>query len=263
VYSRVVVLVATFGLAVAFSPSSSGQAVDEQKVKDGKQAEARAGDTKAKMIRGRVAGVSLVGETIIDPTTNTAMAARATYLTIIGAPAEEGRESERAAHAGREAAGREAAGREGREHAAMGERGRHNMYVIAITPQTQIHMKGEAEHRAGETATGRQPQAEESSHAQSKEFEKLELGDLVEVAFLDHHIARKPTPEQAKHGRHRLYQGEASEITILSTPEQGQGTSTSPRDENESRTNRQEDRSTTRPDQPKSTTPDQPDRDDR
>ncbi len=171
-------------------------------------------------ITGTVAGVTSVGEAVIDPQTGTAVAVTTNYLTVLGSPAggqrgQRGRQSEtdRADQADR------TPGQRGQGRRQQANRGQQNLYLIAITPQTTI--------REGGRQAGQEEQQQQQQQAQSA-FEKLEIGDRVMVQFesAERLQAKAQEGEQRvagfrgdarnKHGRNRIYIGKASSIQLRS-----------------------------------------------
>lgn len=155
-------------------------------------------------VRGKVVGVTVIGEAVIDPSTKQAIVAQVNYLTVLGSPVN------------------------GQRQVADGvNQRRDNVYIVAMTPRTSV--------RAGEG--GRQAQ-----QAGAMKFDKLEIGDNVEVVLTHtgemsqqkRGSATQPTGNQPvatatsqapadQHGRDRVYIGEADSITILSNDGARQG----------------------------------------
>ena len=88
-------------------------------------------------IRGTVAGVTTIGEAVIDPATNTAVAVQVNYLTVLGSPARTENQSGAQRNSEDQANSNEQ-NREGQNRQA--NRNRQNLYLVAISPQTQIRV---------------------------------------------------------------------------------------------------------------------------
>ena len=170
-------------------------------------------------IRGTVAGVTSVGEAVIDPQTGTAVAVQVNYLTVLGSPGMGGQ--------GRGAAGQpRGQGRPDQPgQGRQANRGRQNLYLIAITPQTTV--------RQGAQQAGQDQAAPQKEQAESA-FEKLEIGDRVTVQFKtaerlhakaqegEQRVAGFRGDARNKHGRNRIFVGEASEINVMAAGAGGQ-----------------------------------------
>lgn len=168
-------------------------------------------------VRGVIAGVTVEGETAIDYATQRAATVEMSYLTVVGSPvhgagrrADAGaRDSDRDREKGR------ARARDG------GERRRHNVYVLWLTPKTQVRDAT----GSGETGAGQQgDQNKDANQAQAGAFDKIEVGDRVEVTFTRREFpgAGGNTRDDARarrHGRHRTYFGDAVTIRILAMPD--------------------------------------------
>jgi hypothetical protein len=143
-------------------------------------------------IRGVVAGITLIGETVINFETKQAEAARASYLTILGSPSNGDQNHNN--------------GNNNNANVRRGER--DNVYIVAITPNTQVRMASES------------GQANKNNQ---EAFENLEVGDQVEVAFTPSDLDRnRRQASDHRHGRDRTFHGDAVSIKILSMPGQDQ-----------------------------------------
>jgi hypothetical protein len=186
-------------------------------------------------IRGTVAGVTTVGEAVIDPKTNTAVEVEADYLTVLGSP----RRADRHQQSGDSSGGQN--GRSGQANRG----GRQNVYLVAITPQTAVRLRqggpGDAGDKDKDASKDDKADKNDQNQAESRQaYEQLEIGDRVEVEFLKtdrvnaasgSHANGDKTAQSSddktasgsadhkKHGRNRIMIGDAKSITILSTPE--------------------------------------------
>lgn len=202
-------------------------------------AEDAQGSADRQTIRGTVAGVTVVGETIIDHETHRAAVAQASYLTILGSPRRD-----EAHHEGRggypqkpqevrkdsSAGGKdEESGRGSQGDAGSARRRRSNLYLVAIMPQTEVF------ESSGDNSSGAKGSASRDDQGRSQAmFERVELGDRVEVEFRSEHTTTRRTNDR-RHGRHRTFRGMATSITILpgedSDDHQGPGSSSTQGDE--------------------------------
>lgn len=174
-------------------------------------------------VRGTVVGVTSVGEALVDPQTNSAVMVEKDYLTVLGNAAGQRGQGNRT----RDNADR---GNQAENNQADNDQQRQNLYLIAITPQTKVH-KQMGRRAADRDATDK---AQDQNEQQSRQnFEQLEIGDRVMVRFSsterlhaksDSKEGKERTtgfrgnPSTQKHGRDRIFVGEASEIAIMSTP---------------------------------------------
>lgn len=165
---------------------------------------------KRETIRGVIAGVTVMGEMTFDPATNRAQSAEASYLTIVGSPTtgqsnQPGRPGEPAPTTIPDQQGRS----------------RHNIYALWVTQQTSIR-----------DATSQTTTTNSANAATPTSFDRLEIGDKVEVTYIRRENANSsggdPRNEMRlrRHGRHRTYSGDVQTVTILSEPmRQNEGTS--------------------------------------
>lgn len=182
-------------------------------------------------IRGTVAGVTTIGEAVIDPQTNTAVIAEADYLTVLGTPARsQGQPGNRA--------DRENPNRQDPSAQDTGQNRRQNLYLVAITSETKVQ-KAEGP-RANRNQPGRSGQQDQQQSRAN--FAELEIGDRVMVEFAkterlnakadsksDKAASKEDKADKAgeeraagfrgdsknKHGRNRIFVGEASQIRIM------------------------------------------------
>lgn len=152
-------------------------------------------------IRGTVAGVTVVGETIISPETNRTAIAQASFLTVVGLPYRDPARDGPRKHP-EETPGLDAIRGGPTEPLRAAGVSRANVYLIAITPRTAFY---EAEPGGPESREGR-------GRARSS-FERIELGDRIEVELILGTSHRRPGDDS--HGRARTFPGEATSITIL------------------------------------------------
>jgi len=170
---------------------------------------ARAGDDDKKssenksseqMVKGVVSEITLLGETDVDYKTRKAVTAEATFVTIIGHPAMKDGEKKDGEKKDAVAAAKP------RE----GHRNRMNVYILAVSPKAKVCECTES--REGGKGTS-------ASKEQSCEFEKLEIGDRVEVCFNPKTAQASEGRAEMKHGRHRVFFGVANDIKILTEAE--------------------------------------------
>jgi hypothetical protein len=245
---RLLSMAVCLGMLTAASASASAQERETQRRdQDQARTQAQQGQQQGQQtIRGTVAGVTTVGEAVIDPKTGRAVAVQQNYLTVLGSPAMGGQRGQgQRGQGGQESPttpnAQRTPGQQGQDQQA--NQGRQNLYLIAITPQTTVREGGQ---QAG-PGQARSPQDRTQNQAQDRTqnqsvFEKLEIGDRVMVQFKstdrlqakaegseaeDQKTAQdKDKPQEqvtgfrgdpkSKHGRTRIYIGEASTITIMS-----------------------------------------------
>jgi hypothetical protein len=152
---------------------------------------------KRDTIRGVIAGVTVAGEMTFDPATNRAQAVEMSFLTIVGSPKNEQAIQDRRT----DESGRSTGGDQGR--------GRHNVYALWVTPQTEI-----------KDATSQQSSGAGEAQGARTTFDKLEIGDRVEVTYLRRENANTggdPRNEMRtrRHGRFRTYYGDITSVAIL------------------------------------------------
>jgi len=249
--------------APAQTNNQGGQSKDQQgsesKSDQGGQTKSQQGDTQrqdagqaqgqAETIRGELAGVTVLGETMVDHDTGRGVLAELTYLTILGSPAGAGRQGGRGGQAGsggddarrgeqnqnegarseskNQGTNREQADRERGVRGRLGEMfaNRRSVYHIAVGSETQVRHRSLRDGRGQDSGDQKGDQAREPSQAA---LEQLQLGDRVEVEF-SRINARGPSgtggegqagsASRTRHGRHRIIRGVAKTITILSVPD--------------------------------------------
>jgi len=220
------------------SDSQTSQKSDGQK----QDSRHRQGSGQVETIRGELASVSVIGETMVDYSSGRGVVAELTYLTILGSPSgsrgrgEGGQASSRteppksADQAGDTSGSKKDQGSsQGQSGQASG--GRRIVYEVAISPETQVK---DRTSQGGQGTSGKQ---EGSARQRSQSaLEALQLGDRVEVEFERFKEQGQSgagaadqggSAGQSRHGRHRIVRGLARSLTILSAPEGGdhQGTS--------------------------------------
>jgi hypothetical protein len=158
---------------------------------------------KNETIRGVIAAVTIEGETTVDFTTHRPQAAEMSFLTIVGHRTGE--------HADK------TTNREETRDSSM--RRRHNVYNVWLTPRTKIRDATST----GNTKVQSNKNREEKLETNEATLDKVEVGDVVEVTFQ----RREPSSGAAagehaqwmrKHGRNRVFFGDALSISILALP---------------------------------------------
>jgi hypothetical protein len=236
--------VATVALGLATCLSASAQVENRSQDRSTtERKQSNQGDTK--VIHGVVSGVTVEGETAIDFRTNRAVLVESSYLTIVGSEANQGRQHDRdEADRNNDRNSRDAGDRQ-----ASADRHRHNVYVVWMTPRTEIRManarRGDG-NRDGQNNDQRNQNANPgaaAANASPVSFETLEVGDRVEVRFNARNTASEnQNSANRKHGRHRTYYGDATAITILSEPGQNDRNRESNRERDRDRSNQEGDR---------------------
>jgi hypothetical protein len=149
-----------------------------------------------------IAAVIAEGLAMIDYRTNRAVAAEAAFLTVVGSPVK----SEGAAKDRPVATETERQGDSGKK--------RHNVYYIWMTPRTKVC------EASNEWGAARQTQSQTEAQKRDVAFDRLEVGDHVEIQFTrsEETGANTATHQserlRTKHGRDRTFVGQASSITI-------------------------------------------------
>ncbi|MEJ7639389.1 MAG: hypothetical protein WKF75_15790, partial [Singulisphaera sp.] len=193
-------------------------------------------------IRGTLAGVTVVGETMVNYETNRAAVAQMSYLTILGSPRRgDAHHGEQGAAHQKSSEAKEDSSAEGKDNksgegsqgdAGSAQRRRANVYLVAITPRTKVR----AASGSGDDSSGAKSSASRDAQGQSlTTFERLELGDRVEVEFKSEGATSQKSMGR-KHGRHRTFRGVATSITILPEEEgdDRHGSSSSSKQDDES-----------------------------
>jgi hypothetical protein len=164
-------------------------------------------------IRGVIAGVTAEGEVMLNYQNNRAVAAEATFLTVVGSPKKAD-----AAEAIRPAAAARAT-----EERGSANRKRHNVYIVWLTPKTKIC---DAAMQPEKSTT--QGQAQNAEQKREVALDKLEVGDHVEIQFAlrddsgSTSSAHQTEHMRRKHGRHRTHVGFATAVTILPSKDHDQ-----------------------------------------
>jgi hypothetical protein len=145
-------------------------------------------------IHGVIAGVTVEGELAVDYRTRRAVQAEATLLSVVGSPRHH----------------HEAAQNEPKEEAAHRHHHHHNLYVVVMSPRTEV--------RDARPEDGK-PKEEGIKNAKPSTLDALEIGDHVEVTFAPREEDKSNTGadqgRRARHGRHRIYFGDAISVTIM------------------------------------------------
>jgi hypothetical protein len=205
----------TVCLLLAVSPCSRAQQQNQQPAGT-TNANPTAGDNRnqassaTETIRGVIAGITAEGEVMFDYRTNKAVAAEASFLTVVGSPVKmEGDEATRNAA-------------DSNERRDASNRRRHNVYHVWLTPRTKIcEGTAQGEKPAGGGETQRSQQKREVM------LDNLEVGDHIEIQFTKNDdsgstgSAHQTEQMRKKHGRHRTHVGFASEVTILPAKDAG------------------------------------------
>jgi len=253
--------VATVALGLATCLSASAQVENRNQIRNtNDRNQSNQGDTK--VIHGVIAGVTVEGETAIDYRTNRAVLVETSYLTIVGSEANQGRQRDRDEadrrndqndrnqndrnQSDRNQSDRNA--RDAGDRQASSERHRHNVYIVWLTPRTEVRLANSARRGDGDRDRDRDGQnndqrnqnanagANAYANATQVSFENLEVGDRVEVRFNARNTASEnQTSANRRHGRHRTYYGDATAITILAEPAQNDRNRDSNRDRDRDR----------------------------
>jgi len=216
------------------SQKSDGQEQDSQH---------RQGSGRVETIRGELASVSVIGETMVDYSSGRGVVAQLTYLTILGSPSgspgrgEGGQAGSRpepsksAVQSGDASKSKSNDQGPGQGQSGRASGGRRTVYEVAITPETQVRS------RAPQGGQGASEKQEGSARQRSQAaLEELQLGDRVEVEFDRFKDQGQSgaggadqggSASQSRHGRHRIVRGLAKSLTILSAPEGGDHRGTS------------------------------------
>jgi len=245
-----------------------------------------------KVIRGVIAGVTVEGELAIDYRTNRAATAEMTYLTIVGSERDRNRDQNDRDQARNrdqgerndrdQARNRDQGERNDRDQArnrdqndrdrnnqnqndndrrASSESERHNIYVVWLTPRTQVRRASDRDrndqnaNRGDRNANPGDRNVNDNNNIRDDQnnnvnrsgntltVDALEVGDRVDVRFIQRSSAGDNANQNMasrRHGRHRTYYGEAVSITILSEPGQNDGDRDSNRDQNQNRDRNQD-----------------------
>jgi hypothetical protein len=230
-------------LVLATAPGVLAQA-ERRTPQQREGADRNAASQGEKVIRGVIAGVTVEGESIIDARSNRAATAETSFLTIVGSERMRGREAGAGAGAAGQNRDRDENARTGRDRdrdqndqaSTDRDRQRQNVYIVHLTADTEIRRAGEARNEGDRERDRNAPDnnqrnqnqnaragagADRAGNAESLKFETLELGDRVEVRFIQRNVAGAGDQGgnvNRRHGRHRMYFGDARRITILAEP---------------------------------------------
>ncbi len=191
-----------------------------------------------KKVEGVVAGVTVVGETMVDYETNRAITAEKDYLTIV-APSHHGDKGEKHAKQGEQASRNEGnasakqdkdvkqtanadrSADRGTEGSGQSSWRSASVYLVEVTPKTEVcECRDDGKKKC--------------------ELAHLEIGDRVEVEFKPFD-AQGSRSQNTRHGRHRIMRGEAVSISILhDKAHQDQGSNSSSQGSKEENKNRQQ-----------------------
>ena len=184
---------------------------------DDKDKDKDKGDSSARTICGVVAGVTAEGETVFDYKANRATTVEAAYLTVVGAPKDDMDKAGSDHNNNNAAADRNDKDRNSNNSAkanasASGtdHKRRDSVYIVWLSPKTKVcecsDSSGKKEDKKADVA-----------------LDKLEVGDRVEIQFVRRDTSSGNTPAHQsdamarKHGRHRMFVGDANSITIMPT----------------------------------------------
>jgi len=167
-----------------------------------------------KTISGIVAGVTVLGETMVDHESGRAITAERDYLTVVDAERHGDKGDSRAGHGQqassgekkpdakadrdvKQTSGADEASRGAGSGSEQGSKRSARVYLVEVTPKTEV--------------------CECQKDGKKKcELSRLEIGDHVEIDFQPYHA--NPSQNQAgtiRHGRHRMMRGQALSIAIL------------------------------------------------
>lgn len=190
---------ATFSLAALLGSGAWAQQDNKSNTGDRQQPDSQ-------VIRGTIAGVTAEGELAVDYRTNKAVMVEAANLTVVGSPTEDrnGQKQEQA-----KGTDKDKDKAEDKDKVADQDKnnGRDNIYIVWLNPRTKVC-------QASDASAG-------SNQKKEVSLDQLEVGDRVVIVFARrehsganaaaHHTERM----RRKHGRHRIFFGDATEITIL------------------------------------------------
>lgn len=200
---------------------SAQQQNDQQDQKQKSQREQQKGQQQK--IRGTVAGVTSIGEAVIDPQSNQAVIVEVDYLTVVGSPTgAEASQSRSEQDRQKQKEDRQSGA--SKNKTAQDSGGRQNVYLVAITAETKI--------RTDKRSQQAPDQSENSDQRQDRSaFETLEIGDRVEIQFENTKRLQAKTEgsedggertagfrggdQKKTHGRDRIFIGDASEIRFM------------------------------------------------
>jgi len=202
---------------------------------------------RTETVRGEIAAVSVVGETMVDYSSGRGVVAEFTFLTVLGSNPDD-----RQSGGGDRAKSGDNSGKSGQDQASTGsqkkddashkdqgkqdasgggsEGHRRRVFEFAVGPETHVRFHTSQGSQGGGDQKGQQKGSDRQQGQGS--LDQLQLGDWVEVEFTRMNEnaqggqggqgnAQKGSSNQARHGRDRIVRGMARSITILSTPGQG------------------------------------------
>jgi len=194
---------ATSGLMIALG--SGAWAQDEKRGNDKSDQNQDQNQNKdrqgALTIRGTVSGVTAEGELAIDYRTKQLVLVQAAYMTVVGSPVQGSKAGDKA---NRQDKGKDADADADADADSDAER--DNVYVAWISPRTKVYAVSD-------------PKKPDQKKVAS--LDDLEVGDSVEIQFVprDETDATPGTNQteqmRRKHGRNRIYVGDAMAVTIL------------------------------------------------
>jgi hypothetical protein len=181
---------------------------------------------KRETIRGIIAGVTVEGETAIDYASHRAQTAEMAFLTVVGIPVGGKAQADRGekananddAHANDDDKNKNTNRDRVQAGAAGRPRHRHNVYILWLTPRTEVCDATGSRDRADADKAG------DNGKKIKVGLNALEVGDGVEVTFHRREVSTSGDAADLhaqwarRHGRHRTYFGDAVSISILSEP---------------------------------------------
>jgi hypothetical protein len=212
----------TLTLGLLMTSGAPAQQSGDNATKQNNNSNNTQSSSNERTIRGVVSGVTVLGETMVNYSTHRAEMARASYITVLGSPhwgqSNQGsanksnqdasdknkdnasdKNKDNTSDKNKDNASDKNKDNADRSGAAMKHRA--NVYILAITPQTKVT----------EASSDGQEAARSAATAQ---FDRLELGDRVEVKFRPENAGNQGK-DDSRHGRHRTFGGEAISISIL------------------------------------------------
>jgi len=183
--------------------------------------DSQSNNTQTQTIHGIVAGVTVEGETAVDYQSNKAVMLEAAYLTVVGTPGHGHQGGDAGRNRGNQdqqnAANNNSNGSGNNNRDSANRGGRHNVYLVWLSPKTKVCEATNANNAGGNNNSG-------AGNKKECSLDKLEVGDRVEIQMTSRSESSSnnqgtPTEEmRKKHGRNRIYVGDATEITILAAP---------------------------------------------
>jgi len=214
-------------------------------------------------IHGFVSGVTVEGEMIVDYRTNRAAAAEMTILTVVGSPSRWGMDRSDASGNRNANADRDRNDRNSDQGNRAGGiiRRRHNIYMLSVTPRTKVRVASSGidafRNRANRNDANRDQakgndanRNDNDDQGAEVEIAQLEVGDPIEVTVnlreetnsnANANAGNANAGARARHGRHRVYFGDAVEITIHNNLGGNRGAADSNRNNNNNNNNRDRD----------------------